>query len=110
MTIRGQGSPRPRARPAGQAADAPAGAHATLGHRRRPHRMNAYERWITAHVRGNVRGRCAAWTRRMQQTFPELRRVGGFVARADRPPAAGVPQVRAHWWLVTPAGQGVDPP
>ena len=45
----------------------------------------------------------------MQQTFPELRRVGGFVARADRPPAAGVPQVRAHWWLVTPAGQVVDP-
>ncbi len=71
--------------------------------------MNAYECWIAATVGGNVRGRCGAWTRRMQRAFPELRLVGGFVARADIPPGAGAHLVQAHWWLVTPAGQVVDP-
>lgn len=71
--------------------------------------METYERWITTHVRGNVRGRCGAWTRRMQQTFPELRRAGGLVAPADRPPYAGVHLVQQHWWLLTPAGDVVDP-
>ena len=71
--------------------------------------MNAYKRWIAATVCGSVRGRCGGWTRRMQRTFPELRLVGGFVARADMPPWAGTHLVHAHWWLVTAAGQVVDP-
>ncbi len=71
--------------------------------------MNAYKRWIAATVCGSVRGRCGGWTRRMQRTFPELRLVGGFVARADMPPWAGAHLVHAHWWLVTAAGQVVDP-
>jgi hypothetical protein len=71
--------------------------------------MEPYQRWIAATVRGNLRGRCAAWTRRMQQTFPELRRVGGIVAPADRSPREGVALVQQHWWLLTPAGQVVDP-
>ena len=70
--------------------------------------METYERWIAATVRGPVRGRCGAWTRQMQRAFPELRRVGGFVARADLPPWAGVHLVQAHWWLLTPAEQVVD--
>jgi hypothetical protein len=45
----------------------------------------------------------------MQRTFPELRLVGGFVAPADRPPWAAAPLMHAHWWLVTLAGQVVDP-
>ena len=72
--------------------------------------MNAYERWIAATVCGSVRGRCGGWTRRMQRTFPELRLVGGFVARADMPPWAGTHLVHAHWWLVTPAGRWSIPP
>ncbi len=72
--------------------------------------MNAYKRWIAVTVCGSVRGRCGGWTRRMQRTFPELRLVGGFVARADMPPWAGTHLVHAHWWLVTPAGRWSIPP
>jgi hypothetical protein len=57
--------------------------------------MNAYADWIAATVGGSVRSRCLAWTQQMQRVFPELRRVGGFVAPADRPPWAGAPLV--HW-------------
>jgi hypothetical protein len=68
-----------------------------------------YAAWIAVTVRGNLRGRCAAWTRQMQRVFPELRRVGGFIAPADRPPWAGAHLVHWHWWLLTPAEQVVDP-
>ena len=68
-----------------------------------------YAAWIAVTVRGNLRGRCAAWTRQMQRVFPELRRVGGIVAPADRPPYAGGHLVQHHWWLLTPVGQVVDP-
>jgi hypothetical protein len=71
--------------------------------------MNAYADWIAATVGGSVRGRCLAWTQQMQRVFPELRRVGGFVAPADRPPWAGAHLVHWHWWLLTPAEQVVDP-
>jgi hypothetical protein len=71
--------------------------------------MTAYERWIATYVRGSVRGRCAAWTRQMQRTFPELQRVYGFVVREDLPPQLGVHRLQGHWWLVTPTGAIVDP-
>jgi hypothetical protein len=68
-----------------------------------------YATWIAVHVCGSVRGRCAAWTTRMQRAFPELTRVAGLVTRTDLTPAQVLPWLRGHWWLTTPDGRIVDP-
>lgn len=70
--------------------------------------MNAmaisYDEWIAQHVSDHVSayGRCAAVTLAMQAAFPELRRVRGHYY-------CMIWGERQHWWLVTPAGEIVDP-
>jgi len=50
--------------------------------------------------------RCEEATKEMVQAFPELRRVGGWVAGSPmRRPRRGA----EHWWCVTPDGCIVDP-
>lgn len=61
--------------------------------------------WIAAYVArqpsGFVRGKCAEATLEMVATFPDLRRVGGFV-HVDW----GRDQ---HFWCIAPDGSVVDP-
>lgn len=65
--------------------------------------MNGYAEWITVNVgQANVFGLCAGYTLRMLDAFPELTRVRGHYYDS----AWGE---RAHWWLVTPDGEIVDP-
>lgn len=66
--------------------------------------MDAHEAWIDHHVSDYVAayGKCADVTEAMQAAFPELQRVRGHYYDA----AWGE---RAHWWLVTPDGNIVDP-
>lgn len=68
-----------------------------------------HEEWIRnfeAACEGFVRGRCAAATAAMVESFPELRRVAGFAHWA----APNGRQIRdQHWWCVDAAGAIVDP-
>jgi hypothetical protein len=61
-----------------------------------------YGAWIMEHVDGDGYGQCAEVTLSMQAAFPELQRVRGHYMCL-------VWGERAHWWLVTPDGQIVDP-
>lgn len=60
-----------------------------------------YEEWITENA-GDPLGRCVDLTNAMVERFPELKKVRGHYYC----PVRGE---RAHWWLVTPAGELVDP-
>jgi hypothetical protein len=60
-----------------------------------------YAQWI-ADVAGNGYGQCAEITAQMAEAFPELRRGRGWYYC----PYWGE---RAHWWLVAPNGDIVDP-
>lgn len=61
-----------------------------------------YAEWMAARHAQESFNQCLLWTQEMQQAFPELRRVRGWV---DVP---GVGE-RPHWWLVTADGVIVDP-
>jgi hypothetical protein len=63
--------------------------------------MRKYDEWIEANVDESF-GLCAAWTKRMAEEFPELRRARGHYLDALWGP-------REHWWLVAPDGSVVDP-
>ena len=63
--------------------------------------MTTYETWIAENV-GETYGQCVEVTAAMAGAFPELRRVRGHYVC----PWWGT---RAHWWLVTDAGDIVDP-
>lgn len=61
-----------------------------------------YQEWINSNVDNNCLGQCAEVTEAMQKAFPELTRVRGhFMCLVWGP--------RAHWWLVDPDGEIVDP-
>lgn len=63
--------------------------------------IKKYLTWIFDNVEHPL-GRCAEYTERMKQEFPELTRVRGHydcTAWGRRP----------HWWLVDPEGEIVDP-
>ena len=66
--------------------------------------MPSYEDWIREHC-ADWKSRCVERTAEMAAAFPELRRVRGWVTIAW----GGRVLDREHWWLVTPAGQVVDP-
>lgn len=60
-----------------------------------------YEEWIAtfvAHWGGFVGGLCSEATRKMVETFPELKQVRGFVIGGGE-----------HVWCVTESGEIVDP-
>jgi hypothetical protein len=61
-----------------------------------------YEKWIADHQPVDPRGRCADMTKRMAETFPELRRVRGYYT-------CPIDGRHSHWWLVTPDGVVIDP-
>lgn len=61
-----------------------------------------YEAWIARNVPDDGYGRCREVTEAMAADFPELTRVRGHYycyAWGER----------AHWWLLDPAGEVVDP-
>jgi hypothetical protein len=62
----------------------------------------AYREWIAANVNGTGYGECAEVTEAMAAAFPELRRVPGHYY-------CHTWGERAHWWLVAPDGQIIDP-
>jgi hypothetical protein len=63
-----------------------------------------YAAWITEWVANQrlIRGRCASATTEMVETFPELKRVAGWVYGAKTAPTE-------HFWCVSPDGSIVDP-
>lgn len=63
--------------------------------------MNKYIEWIQENVSSPL-GSCRETTEKMNQVFPELRRVRGFYN-------CFVWGKREHWWLVDPEGNIVDP-
>ncbi len=63
--------------------------------------MSLYAEWITANVE-KAYGQCAEVTEAMAVAFPELTRVRGHYYCTTW-------GERAHWWLVTPTGEIVDP-
>lgn len=65
--------------------------------------MDLYETWIAEYAaRAKLYGQCEPATKEMAAAFPELSIVRGHVID-------GRWGKRAHWWLVTPAGEIVDP-
>lgn len=64
--------------------------------------MNYREIAESLHEIMDVRGACLEATEAMKMHFPELRRVRGFVTLMDG-------SEHAHWWLVAPDGEIVDP-
>lgn len=58
--------------------------------------------WIAKHVQGTGYGVCNHYTKLMGKVFPELRRARGFYFCSSW-------GRREHWWLVTLAGEIVDP-
>ena len=65
--------------------------------------MNVQECIEALHRFGeDPRGHCAEWTAALAETFPELKRVRGFVTLRT-----GLR--RSHWWLETASGEIVDP-
>jgi hypothetical protein len=61
-----------------------------------------YADWITANVKGSSYGQCKSITLQMADAFPELTRVRGHYY-------CWIWGERAHWWLVDPDGDIVDP-
>lgn len=64
----------------------------------------SYDEWIDAYVARTpiVRGSCGSATREMNEAFPELHRVTGFVTTM-------MGETSEHFWLETSDGDVVDP-
>ena len=64
--------------------------------------IEKYEIWIAENITENPYGKCHELSKKMLESFPELKLVRGHYVC----PIWGK---RGHWWLVTEDGENVDP-
>ena len=66
-------------------------------------RNEKYQSWIEQYP-NSIHRRCEQVTLEMADAFPELVRIRGFAYVIESPTKR-----QAHWWLITPTGEIVDP-